>query len=392
MGFQKIKNDVYYVGVQDWDRRTFDELIPLPDGTSYNAYIIRGSEKTVLIDAVDPPKIEELLTNLRKLGIDKLDYIISNHAEQDHSGGIPIILEMYPDAVVVTNPKCKSFLMDLLNIADEKFLEITHESTLYLGNKTLKFLLAAWVHWPETMFTYLEEDKILFSGDLFGSHMTSSELFVQDEAKVYFAAKRYFAEIMMPFRTNIRKHLDMLNNYQVETIAPTHGQVYDNPEFILEQYHEWISDTVENKVLIPYISMHGSVEKMVNYLTEKLTELDITVIPFNMSVTDIGEFAMELVDAATVVIGSSTVHVGPHPKMMYAAYLTNMLRPKAKFASIIGSFGWGSRMVDMLKDILTNFKGELLEPVISKGFPKESDFKALDELANTIAMKHKDLK
>jgi len=215
---------------------------------------------------------------------------------------------------------------------------------------------------------------------------------VQDEAKVYFAAKRYFAEIMMPFRTNIRKHLDMLNNYQVETIAPTHGQVYDNPEFILEQYHEWISDTVENKVLIPYISMHGSVEKMVNYLTEKLTELDITVIPFNMSVTDIGEFAMELVDAATVVIGSSTVHVGPHPKMMYAAYLTNMLRPKAKFASIIGSFGWGSRMVDMLKDILTNFKGELLEPVISKGFPKESDFKALDELANTIAMKHKDLK
>ncbi len=236
------------------------------------------------------------------------------------------------------------------------------------------------------MFTYLEEDKILFPGDLFGSHMTSSELFVRDEAKVYFAAKRYFAEIMMPFRTNIQKHMGMLNNYELEIIAPTHGQVYDNPEFILEQYNEWISDKVENKVLIPYISMHGSVEKMVNYLTEKLTEHEIAVIPFNMSVTDIGEFAMELVDAATVVIGSSTVHVGPHPKMIYATYLTNMLRPKAKFASIIGSYGWGSRMVDMLKEILKNFKGELLEPVICKGYPKEADFKALDELAEKLLL------
>ncbi len=391
MGFQKIRKDVYYVGVQDWDRRTFDELIPLPDGTSYNAYVIRGSEKTALIDAVDPPKIEELLTNLRKLGISKLDYVISNHAEQDHSGGIPFVLEMYPEAVVVTNPKCKIFLQDLLNIPAEKFLEIKHEDTLSLGNKTLKFLLAAWVHWPETMFTYLKEDKILFPGDLFGSHMASSELFVWDEAKVYFAAKRYFAEIMMPFRTNIQKHMNMLKNYDIEIIAPTHGQLYDNPEFIIEQYEEWISDKVDNKVLIPYISMHGSVEKMVNYLTEKLIEHEIAVIPFNMSVTDIGEFAMELVDAATVVVGSSTVHVGPHPKMIYATYLTNMLRPKAKFASIIGSYGWGSRMVDMIKEILKNFKGELLEPVISKGYPKEADFKALDELAEKIAMKHKNL-
>ena len=391
MGFQKIKKDVFYVGVQDWDRRTFDELIPLPDGTSYNAYVIRGSEKTALIDAVDPPKIGELLANLKKLGIDRLDYVISNHAEQDHSGGIPMVLEMYPEAVVVTNSKCITFLRDLLNIPEEKFLEIKHEDTLSLGNKTLKFLLAAWVHWPETMFTYLEEDKILFPGDLFGSHMASSELFVRDEAKVYFAAKRYFAEIMMPFRTNIRKHMSMLENYDVDVIAPTHGQLYDNPEFILEQYEEWISDNVENKVLIPYISMHGSVERMVSYLTEKLTEHEITVIPFNMSVTDIGEFAMELVDAATVVIGSSTVHVGPHPKMIYATYLTNMLRPKAKFASIIGSYGWGSRMVDMLKDLLKNFKGELLEPVISKGYPKEADFKALDELAEKIAIKHKNL-
>jgi len=391
MGFQKIKDDVYYVGVQDWDRRLFDELIPLPDGTSYNSYLIHGIEKTALIDTVDPPKAEELISNLGKLGIEKLDYVISNHAEQDHSGALPHILEIHPEAQIVTNAKCKAFLMDLLHIPEEKFIIKAHGEELSLGNKTLSFLLAPWVHWPETMFTYIKEDKILFSGDLFGAHLAFGELFVRDEARVYFAAKRYFAEIMMPFRTNIRKHMRMLKDYQLDIIAPTHGQVYDNPEFILDEYEEWISDDVENKVLIPYVSMHGSVERMVQYLTEKLTEYGINVIPFNMSVTDIGEFAMELVDAATIVIGSSTVHVGPHPKIIYATYLTNMLRPKAKYASIIGSYGWGSKMVDNIKALLNNFKGELLEQVISKGYPNEVDYRALDELALLITEKHKNL-
>jgi len=392
MGYLKIKENVYYVGVQDWDRRLFDELIPLPDGTSYNAYIIQGGEKTALIDTVNPPKAEELISNLGKLGVEKLDYIISNHAEQDHSGSLPHILEIHPEAQIVTNAKCKSFLMDLLHIPDEKFIVKEHGEELSLGDKTLTFLLAAWVHWPETMFTYLKEDKIIFSGDLFGSHMAFSELFVRDEARVYFTAKRYFAEIMIPFRTNIKKHMEMLQDYEIDIIAPTHGQIYDNPDFILEQYKEWVSDHVENKVLIPYVSMHGSVERMVKYLTEKLVEQGVNAIPFNITVTDIGELAMEMVDAATIVIGSSTVHVGPHPVMVYVTYVANMLRPKTKFASIIGSYGWGSKMVDNIKALLTNFKGELIEPVVSKGYPDEADYKALDELAYQIAEKHKKLK
>ncbi len=392
MGFQKIKDDIYYVGVQDWDRRLFDELIPLPDGTSYNAYIIKGSEKTALIDTVDPPKAEELISNLEKLGIEKLDFIVSNHAEQDHSGSLPHVLEIHPEAQIVTNAKCKTFLMDLLHIPAEKFIVKAQGEELSLGNKTLMFLLAAWVHWPETMFTYLKEDNILFSGDLFGAHLAFSELFVRDEARVYFAAKRYFAEIMMPFRVNIIKHMEMLKEYPIDIIAPTHGQIYDNPNFIITQYKEWVSDHVENKVLIPYVSMHGSVSRMVDYLTEKLIEHNIEVIPFNITATDIGELAMEMVDAATIVIGSSTVHVGPHPDIVYATYLVNMLRPKTKFASIIGSYGWGSKMVDKIKELLTNFRGELLEPVISKGYPDEADFKALDELAHQIAEKHKNLK
>ena len=390
MTVREVRPDIYSVGAIDWDRRLFDELIPLPDGTSYNSYLIKGSEKTALIDTVDPTKEYELLDNLRKLNINNIDYVISNHAEQDHSGSIPKILELYPDAKVLTNPKCKDMLKDLLLIPEDKFLTLNARETISLGNKTLEFILAPWVHWPETMFTYLREDKILFTCDFLGSHLATSNLFVADEAKVYEPAKRYYAEIMMPFRTSIKKHLEVINGIEVEIIAPSHGPVYPRPEFIMNAYKEWVSDDVKNEVLIPYISMHGSTKKMVDHLAEALIERDITVKPFNLTKTDIGELAMALVDAATIIIASPTVLVGPHPNIVYAVFLVNALRPKLKFASVIGSYGWGGKMVEHIKGILTNIKVEILEPVVVKGFPREEDLKTLDMLADNIYKKHKE--
>ncbi len=204
----EIKSGIYPVGAIDWDRRLFDELIPLPDGTSYNAYLIRGSERAALIDTVDPGMSEVLIDNLKKLNVSKLDYVIANHAEQDHSGSLPAILNIYPEARVVATPKCKSMLMDLLLIPEDKFNPVDDGETISLGDKTIRFIHAPWVHWPETMFTYLEEDKILFTCDFLGSHLATSDLFVTDEATVYEAAKRYYAEIMMPFRTAIKKNLE----------------------------------------------------------------------------------------------------------------------------------------------------------------------------------------
>jgi len=390
MTVREVRPDIYSVGAIDWDRRLFDELIPLPDGTSYNSYLIKGSEKTALIDTVDPTKEYELLDNLRKLNINNIDYVISNHAEQDHSGSIPKILELYPDAKVLTNPKCKDMLKDLLLIPEDKFLTLNARETISLGNKTLEFILAPWVHWPETMFTYLREDKILFTCDFLGSHLATSNLFVADEAKVYEPAKRYYAEIMMPFRTSIKKHLEVINGIEVEIIAPSHGPVYPRPEFIMNAYKEWVSDDVKNEVIIPYISMHGSTRKMVDHLAEALIERDITVKPFNLTKTDIGELAMALVDAATIIIASPTVLVGPHPNIVYAVFLVNALRPKLKFASVIGSYGWGGKMVEHIKGILTNIKVEILEPVVVKGFPREEDLKTLDMLADNIYKKHKE--
>lgn len=387
---RKLKSNVYWVGAVDWDRRLFDELIPLPDGTSYNAYLVKGSEKTALIDTVDPTMANVLISNLQLLNIEKIDYIIVNHAEQDHSGTLPQILKLYPNAKAVATPKCKNLLMELLLIPEDKIVTVKDGETLSLGDKTLEFIYAPWVHWPETMLTYLREEKILFTCDLFGSHFATSNLYVKDEATVYEAAKRYYAEIMMPFRTVIQKNLEKIKGLSIEIIAPSHGPIYDKPEFILKAYREWVYAPPKNIVVLPYVSMHGSTKKMVEYFVAALVERGITVKQFNLAKTDIGKLAMALVDAATIVIGSPTVLVGPHPKVVYAVYLANVLRPKLKFASIIGSYGWGGRMMEQIKGLLSNLKVELLEPVIVKGFPKKEDFKALDRLADEILSKHRE--
>jgi len=388
---QGIKPDIYYVGARDWDRQLFDELIPLPDGTTYNAYLIKGSEKTALIDSVDPTKEHILFDNLGKLGITQLDYIVSHHAEQDHSGAIPAVLQRFPMAQIVTNQKCCNLLKEHLLIPDEKFRIVSDGEILSLGNKNLRFVFTPWVHWPETMSTYLEEDRILFSCDFFGSHLATSDLFVTDKWHVYRSAKRYYAEIMMPFRNNARQNLEKVRQFNIDMIAPSHGPIYPEPAFIMNAYAEWTSDKVTNEVVIPYVSMHGSTEKMVKHLLTALIERGIKTQPFNLTRTDTGELAMALVDAATVVIGSPTVILGPHPSAVTAAYLVNLLRPKTRFVGIVGSFGWGTKLVEQLQNLLSGLKVELLPPVVVKGHPKPEDFKALETLADEIAARHRDL-
>jgi flavorubredoxin len=392
MAVREIKKDIYAVGALDWDRRLFDELIPLPDGTSYNAYLVKGSEKTVLLDTVDPAKGQELRDHLRVLNVDKIDYIVAHHGEQDHSGTIPEILELYPEAVVLTNEKCSAILQDLLHIPAAKFRVVQDEETVSLGDKTLKFIFTPWVHWPETMVTYLPEDKILFSCDFFSSHLAAGELFARGQSNTYSAAKRFFSEIMMPFRAAIRSNLKRLENLDIEMIAPSHGPVYDHPAIILDAYREWSDEAkVKNEAVIIYVSMHGSTEKMVRFLTDALIKRGVNVKPFRLTVTDTGELAAALVDAATLVVASPAVLGGPHPQVAYAAMLAAALRPRAKFAAIIGSYGWGSKMVEQLGGLLGGLKAELLEPVLAKGHPREEHLAALDALAAQIAQRHKSI-
>jgi len=383
---RKINDSVCWMGAVDWSRRLFDSLVPLPDGTSYNAYLVRGSEKTALLDAVDPAKSDLLLNQLD--GIDRIDYIVAQHVEQDHSGSIPLLLDKYPAAMVVSTPKAQGMLLDLLGIPEQRVLTVEDGKTLSLGDKTLEFIHTPWVHWPETMCTYLREDGILFSCDFFGSHLATTDLCVTDQAAVYEAAKRYYAEIMMPFRSAIRKNLAKVETHDIKMIAPSHGPVYDQPGFILDAYKDWISDSVKNEVVLPYISMHGSTQRMVDHLVSALAERGVKVHLFDLTVTDIGKLAIALVDAATIVVGTPTVLGGPHPSVHYAAHLANVLRPKLRYASIIGSYGWSSKAIEQIAGLIPNLKVEILDPVLCRGCPQGEAFAALDKLAGSIADRH----
>jgi flavorubredoxin len=388
MKIRRIRDQVYWMGAVDWDRRLFDSLIPLPDGTSYNAYLVQGSERTVLLDTVDPTMTDVLMFRLES--VPHIDYVVAHHAEQDHSGAIPRVLEKYEDARVIATPKGKGMLVDLLSIPEERVVTVKDGETLSLGDRTLEFIHTPWVHWPETMVTYLREEQMLFSCDFFGSHLATTDLYVTEEWRVYEAAKRYYAEIMMPFRKIIQKNLDKVEAYELGLVAPSHGPMYDQPRFILDAYRDWVSPKPKNEVVLPYISMHGSTGKMVEYLVAALAERGVRVHQFNLAVTDIGKLAIALVDAATIVVGTPTVHVGPHPNVVYAAYLANALRPKLKFASVIGSYGWSSKAIEQIAGLIPNLDVEILEPVLCQGVPREADFQALENLAAAIADKHRE--
>jgi flavorubredoxin len=388
--YREVSPGVFSVGVIDWDRRLFDELIPLPDGTSYNAYLVRGGEKNALIDSADPPFGRALLENLAGLGIDRLDYVVAHHAEQDHSGSIPAVLERFPEAKVVCTPRCRELLEEHLKISAEKFETVEDRATLSLGGKTLEFLYTPWVHWPETMVTYLKEDEILFSCDFFGSHFATSDLFA-DPKIIYEPAKRYYAEIMMPFRAIIRKNLEVVDSLEIKMIAPSHGPLHADPSFIVEAYRDWASEDVKNEVVIPFVSMHGSTRLMVDYLTDGLIARGIGVRRFDIAVSDVGKMAEALVDAATLVVATCTVLGGPHPNAAHVAFLANALRPKTRFASIIGSYGWGGKTVKAIQEAIPLLKVEVMEPVLAKGLPGEEDYQALDQLADEILKRHQEL-
>lgn len=390
MGIYKINDSVFYVGVQDWERELFDEIIPLPQGTSYNSYVVKGSEKIALIDTVDPTKKNIFLDNLRELNLEKIDYLISNHAEQDHSGAILDVLSIFPEAKVVTNEKCKKFLMDLLLINEDKFLTIKDGEELSLGDKTLKFFLTPWVHWPETMITYLKEEKILFPCDFLASHIATSELVTFGNDFVKDTAKRYYAEIMMPYRVSIIKHLKLINSLEISLIAPSHGTIYKDPIFIIKAYEDWVSDRVKNEVLIIYLSMHGSTLEMVNFLESQLIKEQVPYRRFNGTNCDMGEVAIALVDAATVVLATPVFLAGPHPKMAYIASLINALRPKTRNFALLSSFSWGQRIEKQVKGMLINCKANFFPSIISKGFPKLEEKKQIIELVNKIKLRHQE--
>ena len=389
MKFKEIKNSVYYCGLNDCERKIFDELIPLEHGTTYNSYLVKGSEKVALIDTMYPKKTDLYLKNLDENNITKVDYIIANHGEQDHSGSIPALLEKYPEAMVVTNAVCKNNIIEMLHVDESKIQVIKNDDELSLGDKTLRFMIAPGVHWPDTMFTYLVEDNLLCTCDFLGAHYTfkEDEIFAPDSKELEHSAKRYYAEIMMPFRGVCKKYTQQVKDLSPDMILPSHGPIYKNPKFILDLYADWTADEGKNLVLLPYVSMYGSTEEMIDYLVEKLNAKGIKTEKFDIVTGDLGDLAMGLVDATAIILGSSMVLASPHPMAANVAYLANLLRPKAKIASFVGSYGWGGNLFGKLGEMLSGLKLDVIEPLLVKGKPDSNDFKKLDEMVEIIYTK-----
>jgi flavorubredoxin len=362
-------------------------LLPLSHGTTYNAYLVQGSEKTALIDTVEPEFLDVLLANLE--GVKKIDYIVSHHAEQDHSGSIPVLLKKFPGATLLCLQKNKEMLQDLMTIPDDRIQVVADGGEVSLGNKTIRFMFCPWVHWPETAITYIPEDKVLFPCDFLGSHHSFTNIFAGDNPDVYKGAKEYYVQIMMLYAKMTAKHLDRIKVLDIEYICPSHGSVYDKPQIILDLYEKWMRGEPENLALIAYVSTHGSTKLMAEHLQAALEKRGVKVALKDLVTVPLNELAGFLTDAATIVLGSSVIMAALHPVAVSTAFLLDRLKPKAKFAAVIGSYGWSPNPLKNAAELLPSWKVEVVGAVIAKGHPKTEELAELDALADTIAAKHR---
>lgn len=386
----RIYEGVYWVGVKDWNRRLFDSLIPLPNGTSYHSYLIVGDEKRALIDTVNPGFEKELEEKISQVTApSEINYVIMNHAESDHAGTIPYMMRINGKAKLMTTSRGAKMALTYYKVTGERIITVKDQEKIELGGKTLRFIEAPMLHWPETMLTYLEEDGILFPCDFCGSHLAAG--FFDDEFEdLLVHAQRYWGEIMMPFRTMAKRALEKIEGLDIKMIAPSHGPIHRNIERILNAYHSWADGNTKRKAIIVYVSMWGSTETMIQPMAETLMGEGIEVALYNLTVSDIGDIAKDLVDSRAIVLGAPTVLGEAHPLAIYAAYLVKALRPPLKYAVFLSSYGWGGGAIRHLQEILRQTKLEILGSVEINGPPSRDNIDRIVELSKGLAQKIKE--
>jgi flavorubredoxin len=386
----KLAENVYWVGARDWNRRIFDALIPLPKGTSYNSYLIIGKNKKALIDTVNPgfeKELEEKISIITRP--EEIDYIIMNHAEPDHAGAISYMMQINSKAKIVTSSKGAKMAQNFYNVSENRIIAVKDEEKIELGDKTLRFIEAPMLHWPETMFTYLQEDGILFSCDFFGAHLAGG-VYDSDVEDLLVHAQRYFGEIMMPFRVMGQKALEKIKGLDIRLIAPSHGPIHKNVERILNAYKRWVDGETKRKAIIVYVTMWHSTEKMVQAIADTLSTEGIEIVVYNLALSDIGDIAKDLVDSKAIVLGAPTVLGGIHPLGVYATYLVKALRPPLKFGVVLSSYGWGGGTIKHVQELLGQTKIEVVGAVEINGPPKADDIKQIIDVGRALAKKIKE--
>ena len=385
----EISDDVFLVGVKDWNRRLFDALIPLPQGTSYNAYLVKGKEKTALVDTVARGFESELAEKINQvMDSANLDFIVMNHAEPDHAGAISHILQINKKAMLLTTENGAKLAQLYYHVPEERIRTVKQGETVELGGKTLKFIEVPWLHWPETMFTYLVKNKVLFSCDFFGAH-TAFGLHDEDVEEIIPLAKRYFGELMMHFRSMGKRALERIKELKIDIIAPSHGPIYKNPERILGVYRKWTAGETREKATVIYVSMLGSTEAMIKTMVETLLSEGIEVSLYDLPNADIGEIAKDVVDSRAIVLGMPTVLGGMHPLAAYAAFLLNALRPPCQYAALLSSYGFGGGAIRQAMEILGPTKVEVVGTVEVNGPPSADYHQKIVEMGKLLSHKIK---
>lgn len=387
----KVKDDIYWVGVNDRKTDLFESLWPLPRGVAYNAYLI-NDEKVALIDTVKAPFEMDYLQNIQKvIGPDrKVDYLIINHMEPDHSGAIQFLTRIFPDITIVGNKKTMEFLKDFYGVIHNTLI-IEDGQSLSLGSRTLQFHITPMVHWPETMMTYEGKSGMLFSGDAFGGFGTLDGGVFDDELDMdYFEDEmlRYFSNIVGKYSMMVLKAIDKVKHLDIQVIGATHGPILrKNPGIIIERYAKWSRQETEKGVVIVFGSMYGNTEKMAERIARSLAVQGVAkVIIHDISRTHISYIIRDLWRYRGIILGSCTYNMKLFPPMEQLIGILENDAMKNHVLGIFGGYSWSGGGVKRLKEFAENAKWETREPVIeAKCSPSESDLEQCDRLGEEIA-------
>ena len=379
----KITDEVYWVGAIDWDLRNFHGY-QTEQGSTYNAYLIID-EKITLIDTVKNKFCGEMIKRISSIiDLTQIDYIISNHVEMDHSGSIQKLVENIDNVEVLSSTQGKKGLNAHFDIRNWNIKAVNPGNTLDLGENKLHFVLTPMVHWPDNMVTYLENENILFSNDAFGQHYASYERFDHQIPLdvVMKEAKKYYANIVMPYGSQVEKVLKKVNNLNIDidTIAPSHGIIWENNiKEILEQYNKWCTNKTQEEALIVYDSMWGSTEKLAYTLYEFFEEKKITTNIKNLDKTHRSNIIPHILDADYVCIGSPTLNNNMLPSI--SAFLTYLkgLSPGGKKAIAFGSYGWGGQSINQVKDELEKADFQVIDTIDTEYVPGRQELENIKD-------------
>ncbi|MFC1503980.1 FprA family A-type flavoprotein [Spirochaetota bacterium] len=365
-----LKENIYWIGGIDWDLRNFHGYLT-QRGSTYNAYLIID-EKITLIDTVKHNLADEMLTRISAV-IDpsKIDYIISNHVEMDHSGSIPAVKAVAKNAVIITSSPHGEKDLKAHYGGDWEYKTVKSGESLSLGKKSLTFLHTPMVHWPDNMISYMPEEKILFSNDAFGQHLATSQRFDNELPLdiIFEEAQKYYANIVLPYGTQVQKALDGAKDLDIKMIAPSHGIIWrKHIDDLLAEYIKWSSNTTEEKASIIYDTMWHSTEKIAYAVQSAFEEKGIKTHMFNLQTNHISDIMTDLITSKYICVGSPTLNNGIMPSV--SAFLTYMkgLAPKGRIGLAFGSYGWGGQSIGIIENILKECKFELLDESIKVQF------------------------